>query len=479
MYRTHRLLARALAVLTGFVLLAGSESDCVPHEPIRWSPDGQTALLIPRDREPTRFFDARGNVSDPLETRLLDAVWFNDSRRILGVEKQSFTSWEELARSISTAVKVKLASRADALREAILDHEGSFDTFEPECLGDLTELEKLTLWLHVRAKHGDALAEKLGDKWAELQNTTAEAPALRIYDMRKNRLEAGGALATVLAEFAPGSLRISPDNEAFLYAVQTPSGESDIKIGQLLLGCVQKDFDPQVVSSRAGLYSDFSHDGQWIVFATMRENRDLDDNGVPIGMISRRRIRDAEGRWLEQMGDREDLAAIAFSPLTRVRTLPDGVILFNSVDLHLPAAVQDEPGHGALFSINPARPARVHRVLTTGAEQQLPEGALALGQYEVSPDGRFVWLPASSGVSLFDMTTGSGIHLSPGNNPDVEVKESPGWRPPHDLSFIVSDARPWGGPQAQGLILWSPDTGRARCLSKNWSENALPDDDDH
>ena len=459
-------------------VLAAILAGCVPKK-IVWSPDGRRAAVVAARR--LYLCDADGTLSAAVVDRvdgdtLAPVAWFPDSQRILVVREEKVRDWDEAATLMSETVREELIARAGRFREDLLAYEGDWGGFSSAALDNLTHEQGDAVRVYVKQHLAEGLAEHLSaEAWDAIAQASIEVQLLQVFDVHDDRATAGPQIVRVIGGIT--EVRISPDgkNVAYVGAPRETDPEGlpreAVDAPTLFVLPVDGGSGPQSVADYVGWFPDWSPDGTHLVYAKPNGPIPSDGDDLVLGTVTRRQVADADGSLLEKFGGTQPLAGIVFFPLTKVRCLADGRILFSAAEVHLPATGDDMPERASLFIVDPERHAMVTRIVPRQSEAHAVMETLAVGLFEPSPDGTRVAVAHEDGrVAIFHLNGGSVHVVQPDNeerrkyNPDLRTM--PAWRSNEELCFAVPPGSAYGSPDRAEIVLWSDPN--VRVLSRNW-----------
>jgi hypothetical protein len=437
---------------------------CLPEKRIVWSPDGRWALV--RGGDGLYAMDPNGHLSARLDATTKDARWLPDSRGVLLNRASEVKTWDEIAAVLTPQQRAELERRVVRLREDLLAHQGDLENFDPESLRNLTGGELNGLLMLLRDKHGEGLAEKLGDKWDDVRKTKGE-----IYSLQLGTLEDGRTLALerVLAHSVNpyDRLTISPDGRAVAF-VQSMPGDSE---SQRLFVSMLDGGTPRLVAERTSAFPAWSADSRWLAYAATRTQPVDDSKPLRLGVIARRQVRGEDGALLEKLPEPQELAGTVFQNEAKLHWLADGRVLFAALDVRLPATVKDMPEHANLFAVDPNAPAAVARITPQQVSAELPSGVVF---FEVSPDGRHIAVPGTESLAIYDLQTAEVWRLSKNTTAGL-LKMLIDWRGPAEFTATL---QPEGDRRARVVhftLDYAKREATQRVLSENWPDPVIKD----
>jgi hypothetical protein len=425
------------------VLLATATAltGCFPEKRVVWSPDGRWAAVLGGDG--LRLCDATGKLSAPVPGTVSQAVWMPDSRRLLLQRQDGFVkNWSEAQQYLTAERREAVKHAADRLLAvAPVEYEGwnenASDSGKKNALfvrslgllEGLTAGETVAMIFYVKDEAADRVPDKLKRLWKLDEFNSAAIWLLQQADVTQDGLSLGPVVSRSLNDYA--ELRLPPDGTmaAYLVGVQTREAESAPRLCVLPLDGSEP---PRTVANNVGKFTDWSPGGRYLVFA--RTTRWPEKDQLVLGSISRRQVRDAKGQLLEEFPAIEDLAGVIFNPELKVRCLPDGRILFASMDVHLPATAADMPQHCLMFAVNPGQSSVVTRLIPRSSEAEVPDLMYA---FEISPDARRVSLPGTGGeVRVLNLSTGEITPVVQQFGLPAELLMLPTWRTADELCCL-------------------------------------------
>jgi len=447
----------ARRVLVVGMLLALTACGCWPKR-IIWSPDGQRAVLI--GSEQLYLCDREGRLSEATACQAGAVCWFADSQRLLVQTHEEITGWDELAPLLSDEQRGDAVALAKKLRQEVLAAEGPWDDFKPRTLEDVSATLSAAVLLCMRDRFGEGLAEKIGEKWQELEEFTTTVWIIRHARVQNGRLVLGPVLVRSLESIL--EVRISPSQAAVAFTAERLEGTAAL----FVVGIDPPAPRREVADAVAGAF-DWTPDGQALVFAAA-PLEEVEKDLICVGELRKRTVCNEAGYLLGTFSGTTELARLAYHPLLfKVRCLSDGRILFATQALELPYA-GEIPRRVGLFAIDPARQPTVLAVLP--ADDKLPELVYC---FQVSPDEKRLAIPGEKGrVAVVELATGQ-VRM-------VQTKECsrlwtvPTWRSADELCFAVPPGSRYGSEDRKEVVLWSSE-GRLRRLSETWDDALVKD----
>ncbi len=446
------------------MLASAALAGCIPQKRVAWSPDGKVAAVVAADG--LRFFDPAGGLSAVLAPGVTQIEWFADGSRLLAVRDQQARTWDEVTTVLTDDRRDDLMQRAEQVRNDLLAYEGDWDHFDSSGFHGLNGAAKLAVVLYIRDYLSEGMPEKLGERWDKISEFSASIRSLEVLRVAGERVTPATVILRTLDDVAWP--RVSPDGR--LVAFSRPATEDEPFTRTQLVAPIRANAAPIEVARFTGLFPDWSADSRELVFASAGGELRKGD-ALQLGVIARQTVTPA-GDTVE-LGKEEPLAGILFDPMTRIRCLGDGRILFASIELNLPCTDSDMPRRPSLFAIDPARQSTVTRLVPRQIEPKMTD---MVTLFEVSPDEQRVTVPGSNG-SLSVLTLANGewqeIYSGSDDGDSNKVRMVPTWRRNGELCFTVPPGSPLGSADRHEVVLWS--RGTTRCISKDWSDAVVRD----
>ena len=459
---------RCIVVLTISVAICG----CIPEKRVVWSPDGQRAAVIGGDG--LYLCDENGALSSRLVDKVTLAEWLPDSQHLAIVRRERAKTWAEVVPLLSAERRARIEAAGDALFEELQQYQGALDGFDPQTTKQLGSGDTVAAILYARDHdahgaywRGDERGRQVAQQMAEVQQ---DVDIVQICELTGDQVSS----TTELCRGVDGvnSLRVAPTSGALAIVVQAPD-----RPGALQLQVVSTaDRTPaRVVATDVARWPDWSADGQYLAYAVASGPSREDDEALRLGTISRRRVARDTGRLLEAFEAPEELAGILFQPVTRVRCLRDGRVLFAGVEVALPCTAADMPERAELFCVDPGRQPGVTRLIPRQVAARVPDTAYL---FSVSPDERHVCIPGGNGdIALLELATGQIVDFR--DQPDgAELRTQPCWRGATELCCNTGPSH--DDPTGRGeIMLWQPTfgtgAGRERVISADWPASLVAD----
>jgi hypothetical protein len=471
MKRQHWIISIAIALL-----VAG----CVPKR-YEWSPDGKWMTVI--SDAGLRFADAQGNLLPGTIEGVSVATWFPDSKRVLVARTINEKTWDALTPYLSSDQARTIADAGQFATDFLMTYEwnaqnpGTWDNFsdalkrqEQQVKRDPREMDAygLAIGVYVRDHADNALREKIPPaRWKELEDLVQPVTFIQIYNVDIAGATAGRTLMTTLK--GVNELRVSPTGRAVLAVTD---GQND-HVYQIWAMSADTQAAPLLVSDAANWYPDFSPDGRTIIF-TRAITPAMGSEDMQLGSLCRATVIGDDSALLKQVNASQDLVALMYSSLTRIRCLKDGRIIFATANVTLPATSGDMPQHAELFVLYPGKQQTVSRLLSADAAAKMGD---CPQYFEVSPDETFLSIPSKSGsVTVVNLATGTVMVVQdkPIENQNLGLMTVPAWRIGNELTMIAP-----GKSGHPAVTLWSASTNQMRTLSTDWPPGTVAEKPDN
>ncbi|PTY03760.1 hypothetical protein DB347_21245 [Opitutaceae bacterium EW11] len=449
---SFRSFARRFAVcaIVGSLLFAAG---CLEKRVV-WSPDGARAAVVGGDG--LYLCDANGHLSALQVPGVRAAAWAGDSQHLVLAKRRETSRWQELAGALGADQPV-VEQKAERLWSAF-QADPKWDTLKREGEGSGNAVALCLL-----ERHGEELRSKLTpDDWKELQQDSVD-----LYEILTAHIEGDRVIADRTRHVGAGTLidlRPSPDGAALAFTAEdvTP------KTTALRLLALKGSAAPVAVASQTSGYPDWTYDGLSLAYIQAQPSTAKD--AVELAVLARRQVLDRDGR-IAVAEKPEELAGLLFNPLTHVRCLKDGRILFNAAEVSLPLAAADfnnEPRE-QLFVADPSRQATLSRLVPRRAEPEIPQ---SLSFFEVSPDGTQVVFGGLKGeVAVLTLATGDARLIQTAS--DKQYHGVPMWRVPGEFSYVkrVATSADKTPERRMEIVLRNGDVEKT--LSASWSAEML------
>lgn len=457
---------RRLVPALALAFLFGCSRSSPSTQAVVWSPNGQRAALIARDG--LYLVAADGTLSPLIAPDVYDAAWLGDSQRLLIARRREVNDFSAIAAAVGPERTHEIVVKAEAIWEVMAPNaQITFDE-RLETLAENTLVDLNAAVLYLRDTHGDDFWRRLEESAAnEAGEITVELNGLVLARVAGDRLEPGATLYEDLHRIL--GIRPSPGDHAVALVTAAPEllseTASDWREGdlRLLLVPVDRSASAALVASqtssspdwtpheRSLLYLESSSDEQEGRFGWLVEQNVLDANN---------RVKPVDGEHLVPA-----LAKLMFNDASRLRCLPDGRVLFNAAEVHLPTS--DFSARDQLFVLDRLRTGAPILPLTPLVPRTTLERLPAsLSSFEVSPDSTKVLLAGENEVLVLTLANGNIERFPQGvtgfDNPQLPL---PVWRGPGEFTYIKKVA------SRNELVLRRGNTEIV--LSWNWPDRML------
>lgn len=428
---------------------------------IFWSPDATRAVVI--GDTGLYLCDADGKISGLLVPSAKQVAWFQDSKRLALTRLREVNDWATIAPSLRDG-RAAIEAEADELARDVVAR-GKWSLL----LRGSDDRKKL-VEICARDRHGAELKAHLSaDEWNGLAQTTVFVTDVLTATVDADTVKLGPVLHTHFGDIT--ELRLDRNDRALAW---TQAMVSNKDYGELMVRSLTEQAQAVVVAQHVAGYPDWDREGRSVVYveATVEEGKS-NEEVIVLGVVTRRRVLNDAGQ-VAVAEKPERLAGVLFGPLTHVRCLNDGRILFNAVEMSLPVAAADYGGEQReqLYALDPERHATVVRLTPRSHETDLPA---ELGFFEVSPDqSQVVFGGAENAVSVLTLATGEVAKIQSASGKDT-YKGLPAWRRPGELTYVRrSEPKPGAGPaRLVDIVLRTGE--KERVLSQTWPDAVVAD----
>jgi hypothetical protein len=456
----------SLIVVTVFLL------GCDPEQLVVWTADGKTAAVL--GREGLRLCDESGKLSEVLIRGAYQCAWIGDSRRAVVSVHEADVTWADVEGRLGQVLRdatVERGLRALALLDGF---NGSVEALLEQVLkesGEETDEAKNSLLLYLRDQHDQEMSRAFGDAWVRLKANSIEVLALRTYDLADGKVEVGPDIAVAFSMIK--DLRPAPGGKAIAFTV-VHNQHVDLRVASL-----DGKRPPHTLAKGTSASVDWSPDGRSLLYAQAHSS-EANGERVRSGSIRRTEVLDESGALrqpsaLPRPGGEEgqELAVVAFTPLSRVRWLKDGRVVFNTFEMSLPAVEHDSPQRLTLFvmEVKDGRSVRVTRLSPRRADDELPTG---ISTFEVSPDQKRIAV-AGGGFycGVLGLDSGEYVTVQEAAGKD-SLRAIPSWRTGQELWF----AKPGDGQgqpkRPAEVAVWRVgDNAAPRVVSADWPQDVV------
>jgi hypothetical protein len=445
---------RPVSFLTAVIAVAAVFflSGCL-EEHVVWAPDGSRAAVIADDG--LRLCDAKGVLTPVFISDVKAAVWFSDSRQMALVREVPLSQWAEAQPFLSPERARDVAEQSEAAwRTLANDSAASLDLKER----DDASLIRLYLWSH----YGEALARRGGAEQKESHSVQRYELSLAKVDGGKIAL--GRTVHAGLEEIS--GVRVAPGDRTLAFITAPNSGRNRAAIpGRLYAAPLVGE--SVLMAEGTPVACDWTADGRSLVY--VRGPARLAPEAVVVGSVCRRGATDEAGA-LSIASKEEELAGLILTGSIRIRCLRNGRIIFNAVELALPATVGDvKVSREGLFIIDAERQSTLVRVIPRSEEEQMP-GSLSL--FEVSPDERRVAVAGENGdMRVLTLSTGEIETVQEAGQYGLEA--APAWRSADELTYAKRNPRIEGKQPERKAEVVLRKGSEETVLSQSWSNEML------
>jgi hypothetical protein len=291
-----------------------------------WSPDGKHAAVL---RLGFRISDTNGNLSAQLDDRVYRAAWL-DSERVVLARTRTVGTFADVAAAVGPERTRAIVAQAE--------HAWTHTRFAMPDASDFAdvriELPEKVLLLYLREHYGDVLREQSGEDWTQIEHTTADLHQLIVARVVGNRLEIGTKLSEDVLPIK--AIRPAPDRRFVAFVTRNEESWFD-DTARIHVVPIDVLAQPRQVAEDTGDFLDWSLDSRALLYFA---ESGWDPNIGRFGCLDRRAVVDASGA----IGQTDEpfarcLSHVIFERSNRVFSLPDGRILFESMNVELPREV--------------------------------------------------------------------------------------------------------------------------------------------
>jgi hypothetical protein len=436
---------------------------CRVEERIAWSPDGSVAAVWMDDA--VRLMDAEGRLDSPVASNVAAAAWLADGSGLVLVRQLALSSWEEAAALLpeDEVVVVEAMARGvpELMKAALAVADGDLDAVGPRFVEPLklTALpEYVPAAIHLlRDRQPEVLkqaAQGCRDP-AKLEAELSEVCTTRVTHVSvlplTGRHAAGPArvLACSLTQIQQPRVSTAAPVLAFLHgdrliAMPLDGGTTRVAVAEHVVGSF--DWTPDGRSLAYAVQAAGPWESGAVNLARIEQRVAVDTNGAPIA------------------GEATPLAISGSTFEPRVRSLPDGRVLFSGVATELPSSAAAARAT-RFYVTDPATADQNAPVVVPSTEGALPQD---LAAFAPSPDGRRVAVVESGSdvVAVLDLSSGAVEAISPRRTWKSRIL--PAWRNADELYFA---ALPGNDATRPELLRWrSGDEPRA--VSSGWTDES-------
>ena len=455
-----RWIPRTLCVILITLLVAGCDES---SEKMDWSPDGAQAAVLLRGE--LHLSDAAGVLSSPLAREVSQATWLPDGNGLVCIRSLYPETWKEAALLLSSDEVATLEQLAFALmgflESAIEVTDGNFDEIGDKFFAPLKidSSEKLAAVLaclsHTQAKPLKKLIGKATKKQREqIEKEFSDIRKIRLQELFTVRLDANHSAdirsllctADALAEArpSPNARSIAFVRESVLHLIALDDKTTPFNTSNSVIGSIA-----------------WSQNSGAVLFASPISKWDAGKNNL--SAITRLDVSWEAPEW--KMGENVIIAQICSAHPPRIRILPDGRVLFSSLEIGFPFSKRTPPVSS--FFVAPTSPEENEPVKKLPCRADLLPADLSA--YALSPDGKQLALVdnETDAVRLVSLESGEVKTIWPKNR--GKSRTLPAWRGASELFFVAL-------PNAESVrpewMQWSTEGG-ARAFSGHWQAEDL------
>jgi hypothetical protein len=438
----------SLAGLVSMLMLSG----CLPEQRVIWSPDGERAAVVLEEGGGLYLCDPAGVLSEQQLDGVVRVAWRRDSQGLVVTRVKSVSSWEEAKKLLSPVVVEELTHLGESIYSTCLQTQNGPSAIQTGLsTAAVSKNQKKIISLYLKQRYPDLADPNPSEP--------VEVIMIQLARVKGAGIELGPVLCG--ASDMVWDLRVSPRDDAVAYTEGNPFEDSM----PTFLYVVSMDGSAACrrVASNVALFPDWTPDGQSLVFAV--SNTELDGDDLQLGSVAQCQVANEQG-LLKEIPGQEDLVGVIMTPMSRVRCLPDGSIVFSALEIQLPATANDMPDYMNFFRFDPQNGVTVQRMVPRRIESYLGEWSML---FELSPDGRkLAFIDAEKRTAILTLSTGELRHV-----PDSDADNVlPSWRGNDELSCVCTSSE--GGKTRTFVVRFSegqdPETME---LSASWPEDVL------
>lgn len=446
------------------LLLAVFTAGCLPEKRIVWSPDGSKAAVMGDDG--LRIVTPDGKLSDLLIPNARRAAWFADGRRILVITSKKMAKWAEIEPQLAAEDRTRVTQLAQMLRAQVLAHTGPGNEFDLKFTAPTTPGETVAAVLYARDRMPEGMAEKLGDKWKDVENFELDLCRAVVFTVDGDKVIEQAKLMTSVDDLREPSVSPSSRHVAFIRATPTvDSGDSLDPNDLVVIPGEAVPAQPVIIKHVAYGY-DWSADGRSLAVV---HTPVVSTKSVTVGAVATVEIVKEDGTSVNASDVKvEDRVGLFFNQFGCVKYHNDGRLIFSAHAATLPATDQEMPRCWSLYAWSPSMRAGSTRLLGRGADAILTDEQ---STFELSPDGKRAVMYGGNGDTVVaDLTTGETAVW-------FDTKEAggtqsrPTWRNNAEVCAVI----PWDVTKSkpeQWSVVLIPSEGAVRTLSTGWPEAA-------
>ena len=447
------------AVLIALLITGCDES----MERMEWSPDGTHAAVLLRGE--LRLSDASGVLSTPLARDVSQATWLPDGNGLVCIRSLYPETWKEAASMLSSEEVITLEQLAVVLmgflERAIDVADGNFNEIGDKFFAPLKidSSEKLAAVLacmsHTQAKPLKKLIGKAPKKQREqIEKEFTDIRKIRLQELFTVRLDANHSAdirsllcttdALSEARPSPNARSVAFARESVLHLITIDDKTPPFNTSYPVIGSIA-----------------WSQDNSSILFASPTCKWDAGKNNL--SSITRLDVSWNAAEW--KMGESVAITQICSGYPPRVRVLPNGRLLFSSLEIGFPFSQRTPPSSSFFVATTSPEDKEPVKKLPVRADL-LPADVSA---YALSPDGKRLALVdhETDAVRLVTLESGEVETIWPKSQ--GKSRTLPAWRGSVELFFV---ALPNASSVRPEWMQWSADGG-SRVFSGHWEGEDL------
>jgi hypothetical protein len=456
--RTHELLR--LALLATCVAAAFASIGCIPRKLVTWSSDGSLALML--QDNVLYLLDGDGKLSSPIITDAAAAAeWLPDSKRFVVVRRERYATWDEVDKVLSDELRRRWITLAERLKCELLEYQGALEDFSPSIRQEVSSTEEWALILYLRDKAPEGLPERLGKFWEAVKELKSEFSAIHLY-------EADGLAAKEIGMVWRNTRQIAtliPSNDGAMLAF-TEAGTAE-NAGDLVVCRTKIDSHATRVARTVNMYPCWARDNRSIYYMSPAQREQYDGN-IALGTLEQIAIDPEAADLAADQSEPRELAAITYSNLAAVHSLPDGRVIFSTLELSLPRAVPDLEQRPGLYIFDPKHPATLQKVLSSTASEDMKGWTY----FSLNPAGTHAVIGSNNGELFVVTIADSSVWRITFEGESVNQRQTlPVWRNNTEVCYVRAE-----NPDAKvksALMLcklrWPENGVDKTALSKDWS----------
>ncbi len=429
---------------------------------ITWSPDGQWAAFC--NDYGLYFTDGQGEISSRMAEKAYRAEWFSDGKRLAIEQFVTLTSWQQVQNTVSEDYRDKFIQCAEGLLAVKNKRDWDEKTNMLEHMNFLDEDELDAVQLYIRDMASGGFPKDVIASWGDSIE----------FDYHFLRIGTWDGATFTMGEPLWGSperiwdMRISAKGHVVAFTSAFP-GDFDEGTSSSLWAADVETKEVVLLDKNSSLYPDWDAAGTRL-FYVRSIGKESSDN--PLGTLLSRQICGQDGNLLSDLPEPQSLAGLVAGEFTKVRCLPDGRIVFSSMEVTLPVIGKDIPEQKQLFVLDLQRQSTITRLIPR-SEQSKTEG-YSLDHFEISPDQKQISIPDDEGrVMVLTIATGEFVVLQAQKVGDIRTV--PVWRYPDELCYIDELKGGLLGDKTRKEIMLrkvTPDGewSDPRAISKDWSK---------